>query len=72
MIEVNNDDRCCQNCRFHFDGECRRFPPQIWSEPQSEYSSSYRCNFPEVGNNQWCGEFEEIEKWVVPTGTTII
>ena len=54
------NERCCQNCQFYVpEGrECRRYPPQVWGDPQSELSSSYCCNFPEVEKDSWCGEFQ--------------
>ena len=57
----------CIDCKFYFEGDCRRFPPQVWGETLSEYSCSYRCNFPEVGKNDWCGEFRSKDEvvWVV-------
>ena len=66
MIKETENERCCQNCRFHEPKrrECRCYPPQVWSY------DNYRCNetFPLVSNDQWCGEFQPIEKWVLPKG----
>lgn len=65
-----DDERCCGNCRFYFeDGrECRRYPPTVWSEGQSETSCSYCCSFPSMRKEEWCGEFQPIEGWVLPKG----
>lgn len=50
--------RCCERCR-HWNaigadyGECRRFPPQCLRHHDGGFDSV----FPEVFNNQLCGEF---------------
>lgn len=58
-------EKVCRNCRFYNEQgrDCRRFPPQVWGDPQSKFSSSYCCNFPEVSEDDWCGEFKPIDKY---------
>lgn len=65
MIKMIENERCCGNCRFYYpEGrECRRNPPQVWAD---EEDVGY-C-FPRVSKEEWCGEFNEIEKWVIPEG----
>lgn len=74
MIEMIENERCCGKCRFYFKekesdyrGQCRRYPPQAWSESYPETSSSLGFNFPEMRNEEWCGEFKPEEKWIVKT-----
>lgn len=42
----------CENCRYYNEGECRRFPPQIWETTETGGS-----NFPRIDKKGWCGEF---------------
>lgn len=53
--------RSCKNCEFNEMGECRRFPPQVGEDSQTEYSSGVFYAFPRVLDNEWCGEFKEKE-----------
>ena len=53
----------CENCKFwsfeagfgdHRFGDCHRNPPSVvWDADDGEYATA----FPEVGMNQWCGEW---------------
>lgn len=74
MIKIADENRCCKNCQFYYEEgrECRRFPPQVWGDPSSETTCSYACNYPEVTESCWCGEFKPHEVWVLPTGFKII
>jgi hypothetical protein len=58
---MTENERCCQNCRFYFGGDCRRFPPQVGFD-----SGDVFATFPYVLKNEWCGEFQKIEKYVIP------
>lgn len=74
MATMIEQERCCRNCRYFFNeyehrGQCRRYPPQAWSESNPETTSSLGFNFPEMRNEEWCGEFSPIESWVIPEGT---
>ena len=71
-IKMIENERCCQNCRFYYEGDCRRFPPQVGCEPNSEYSSSVFYAFPNVRKEEWCGEFQPIEKWTIPEGFVLL
>ncbi len=73
-IKTIENSRCCGSCRFYFEEgrQCRRYPPQAWSESQSEYSCSLGFSYPEVNKDEWCGEFREIEQWVLPKGFKIL
>lgn len=64
MIKIDEKSRCCGNCRFYFSEEhqCRRYPPQAWTDPQSEFSCSLGFSYPEVSKDEWCGEFKETEE----------
>jgi hypothetical protein len=65
MIQMIENERCCQKCRFYEPerGECRRYPPQIWSDNDCFYE-----NFPKVLVSEWCGEFQAEEGWILPKG----
>ena len=69
-IKMIENERCCGNCRF-YDPEgrnCRRFPPQVWETVETGGSA-----FPRVETDEWCGEFQGIEKgWVIPEGFVLI
>ena len=56
----------CGNCRFHRDGECRRFPPQLtlWAtDNQHPVMYTTASNYPEVGlTTACCGEFKSIHE----------
>ncbi len=58
------NNRCCEKCRFYNpEGrECRRYPPQVWGDPQSDTNCSYSVNFPSVSKDTWCGEFKSKEE----------
>ena len=70
MIKMIEEEKCCGSCRFYFPlgRQCRRYPPTVWGDGQSETTSSYCCSFPQVREEEWCGEFKSIEKWVIPEG----
>lgn len=55
----------CKNCKFYFDFECRRFPPQVTTYTYIDYSydsetqkTATESHFPVVQNEEWCGEFK--------------
>lgn len=68
MIKMIENERCCGKCRFYDPKgrNCRRFPPQVWETENSGGSA-----FPRVEEDEWCGEFQSIEKWIVPVGFDI-
>ena len=61
----------CETCHFNHSGECRRYPPiNISTESSTDYYLSdgrkiYETEhepiwrFPEINNNDWCGEYKE-------------
>lgn len=73
MIQLIENQRCCQKCRYWVSdehqswGRCHRYPPQFWSEGES----SGACH---VGtdSNDWCGEFRPEERWVLPEGFVLV
>jgi hypothetical protein len=74
---MNEDEKCCGNCQFFFEvslhrGQCRRYPPQAWSESGSETSCCLFFNFPEMRKQEWCGEFNKIEKIIIPIGYELL
>lgn len=76
MPEKIESKQCCEKCIFFKEtygqrGECRRYPPQAWSESHPETSSSLGFNFPEMRSDEWCGEFKGLEGWILPKGFEI-
>lgn len=64
-----------RKCKFYWNdgGLCRRYPPQVvisvWSSTISrdhpdggDVESTRNYLFPEMVEDDWCGEFEEKEK----------
>lgn len=61
----------CSDCRFFlFDddepekGECRKFPPQLFSSTQGDASDIFTqfCSYwPDVDPEEWCGQWEELK-----------
>ena len=58
----------CETCCFFnsqlfsdtlFRGECRRYPPKVWSQVKVDVvvSSSAETAFPIVLKDDWCGEW---------------
>ena len=43
----------CYNCRYFFDGICRRYPPTV-----VEWDDEGNAMFPEVSGDTWCGEWK--------------
>lgn len=64
MTKLLEENQICGNCRFfkvsHYNdqrGECRRFPPQLWSDVQ-ENETGLGVGFPDITTEDWCGEFQ--------------
>lgn len=63
-------DQNCKTCKFYFeqirDGECRRYPPQlfvmVYTDAQDEVDSSHKTGFPDVDDGDWCGEYKPKKK----------
>ncbi len=52
----------CKDCCFFDSNYCCRYPPQLYLSRYDNYSSvDTESQFPEVGDNGWCGEFVERE-----------
>lgn len=62
MPDAPKGQECCR-CRYYrnhsedeeadsyeYEGYCRRYPPSV---PHEEY----QCQYPEVNNDTWCGEY---------------
>ncbi len=72
-LKLIENERCCGNCVHFFKeyehrGQCRRYPPQAWSESNPETTSSLGFNFPDMRSEEWCGEFKPHEPYVLPKG----
>ncbi len=62
----------CESCRWYEPspvcmGHCRKNQPVIVVRPDGEYIS----DFPEVGPEDWCGQWQEVIDDVTP-GTNIV
>ena len=65
-------DEHCGKCKFCFEGpdkklECHRFPPVIFTKSRTPSSDSIERIFsvsgwPEVLDEEWCGEYETADK----------
>ena len=51
----------CENCAFYEENKCRRYPPHAVSESYAEDYLSSVFFFPDVEEDDWCGEFRQ--KW---------
>lgn len=60
MTNKTENERCCGNCRFFYeDGkQCRRFPPQILTDSDSDYTGASYSAFPYMNKEEWCGEHQ--------------
>lgn len=48
----------CANCRFLLDGLCRRLPPTMLPEVWRDSGTSIaKATWPEVDDDDWCGEW---------------
>lgn len=59
-------DRKCSNCEYFerytddsMAGQCRRFPPQVYPEHPDRTNRRANQKFPEVHEDDWCGEFKQ-------------
>ena len=67
-LEIDNNQARCENCRFHKEGDCRRYPPQVGVDSACEHTGNVFYTFPRVLKNEWCGEYQPEEGWVLPKG----
>jgi|GEM_PF-4372012 len=67
-IEHIENERCCGNCRHFYEGECRRYPPQVGCDSACEHTGNVFYAFPRVYAKEWCGEFQSKEGWILPKG----
>jgi hypothetical protein len=69
MSDEPERTRVCANCRFYFEGECRRYPRQVvesvssedWASgtgPVAAPKSDTFYFFPKHDKDDWCGEFQ--------------
>lgn len=58
--EARDKKVCCSNCKFYYEGECRRYPPKVFVYGDNIYTNvnPYESAFPEVSDSGWCGEFK--------------
>lgn len=71
-IQIIENERCCRNCRFYEEGDCKRYPPQLGVDPNCEHTGNVFYCFPSVDKEDWCGEFQAIERWVIPEGFVLV
>jgi len=50
-------NRACENCRYHNEGECRRYPPKVLIDPHCDHTGNVFYPYPRVLKDEWCGEF---------------
>ena len=56
----------CGTCVFLFKsddqegGECRRYPPIPVVEVQAGSSDGWTIVWPDMNDDEWCGEYEEV------------
>lgn len=60
-MEINFNEAECGNCKFFEDGDCKRFPPTVVSEPYPDTTDPFHYIYPSVRKSDWCGEFKPIE-----------
>jgi hypothetical protein len=60
--------KTCETCyyRRHFDVDesqtyfvCKRFPPQVYTQPEGEYKVIAFAIQPQIDETDWCGEWKE-------------
>ncbi len=51
----------CKDCCFFDSNYCCRYPPQFYLTRYENYTNDTESRFPEVGEDEWCGEFVERE-----------
>lgn len=51
----------CENCAYFDSTFCKRYPPILRRTIEIDIRSWSEFTYPEVGKNDWCGEFK-IEK----------
>lgn len=47
----------CENCRYYFFGFCRRYPPTVFVDPESQEDETL-SQWPAVEAEDWCGEHQ--------------
>ena len=50
-------DQICENCRFFYYRECKRYPPQAVRDEEGDINYWF---FPEVDTNNCCGEWRPV------------
>lgn len=63
----------CKNCKFFEEEKCKRFPPTFSFKHgytdhygSGEYIGNFykpTIEFPNVSNDEWCGEFKDKRPW---------
>lgn len=72
---VNKDEGSelqCSHCKFSFfyvndegeleEGSCHRYPPMVYVELPESKRGLLTSIFPEVYEDDWCGEFQKDEE----------
>lgn len=49
----------CSDCSYYQHDICRRYPPKVFLAPPG--GERYEMVWPEVYQDNWCGEFRPIE-----------
>jgi hypothetical protein len=57
---MSDSDKNCKNCLFYNNNKCHRFPPQVVFD--SDPPGCKVTYYPEVSENDHCGEFKNTEK----------
>lgn len=56
----------CETCKFHLDGRCRRYPPQVYIRTVRDgYQNTWEeetSDWPMVTPAGWCGEYSAAQK----------
>ena len=48
----------CEECKYNRFGHCVRYPPQLGEKR----IVSYEAQFPEIKEDDWCGEYKKLTK----------
>ncbi len=63
MSETSSQN--CKNCKYIFNGECRRYAPRLTIPVVTALSKDGKLHYkteaawPKAKQDDWCGEFQE-------------
>ena len=52
----------CELCKYKKKSDCRRYPPQLIYVSTDISDGYFVSDFPEITDNEWCGEFKPKDK----------